>query len=152
MHVGRVVSLAWLCPAALLLVGCGAPLRVQPTSTTAPREGVFMEKGAVVLAGSALEDVRGSLLDNLRGKIPSFRMRRGAGDCPSISLRGYAGGQSLVQPDVYVDGTHATDTCILTTLRSEDVQRVEVYPMGFTTRPGYGMHAAGLILVFMASR
>jgi len=152
MHVGRAVSLACLCPAVLLVLACGGPRRGQSASTPTPREGVFKEKGAVVLTGSALEDVRGSLLDNLRGEIPSFRLRRGGGDCPSISLRGYAGGQSLIQPDVYVDGTHATDTCILTTLRSEDVQRVEVYPMGFTTRPGYGMHAAGLILVFMASR
>jgi hypothetical protein len=57
----------------------------------------------------------------------------------------------LTNPHVYVDGTRTTDTCILETLRAEDVERIEVYPQGFTTRPGYGTHANGLILVFMRS-
>jgi len=30
-----------------------------------------------------------------------------------------------------------------------DVESVEIYPMGFTTRPGYASHAHGLILVFL---
>ena len=57
--------------------------------------------------------------------------------------------QGTVNPHVYVDGTRATDTCVLTSLRSHDVERVEVYPQGVTRRPGYGTHAHGLILVFM---
>jgi len=44
---------------------------------------------------------------------------------------------------------HATDTCILESLRAQDVESVEIYPMGFTTRPGYASHAHGLILVFL---
>jgi hypothetical protein len=54
-----------------------------------------------------------------------------------------------VNPQVYVDGTRATDTCILQSLRSDDVDSVEVYPMGVTKRPGYATHAHGLILVFL---
>jgi len=48
-----------------------------------------------------------------------------------------------------VDGARATDTCVLESLRATDIGRVEVYPQGFTSRPGYRTHAEGLILVFM---
>jgi hypothetical protein len=87
----------------------------------------------------------------MSGKVPNFRVQRRAGRCPEISLRTNVSFQSDVNPHVYVDGTRSTDTCILETLRTDDVQRVEVYPQGFTTRPGYGTHAYGLILVFMRS-
>ena len=52
-------------------------------------------------------------------------------------------------PIVYVDGARAIDTCILESLRTQDVESVELYPMGFTSRPGYASHAHGLILVFL---
>ncbi len=48
-----------------------------------------------------------------------------------------------------MDGTRALDTCILGMLRAGDVRRVEIYPMGVTTRPGYSPHSHGLILVFL---
>jgi hypothetical protein len=111
---------------------------------------VHRERGALILEGAALRDGRGSLLDALRGKVPSFRLHRTSGRCPDISLRGT--GATLGHrgnPSVYVDGAHATDTCILQALRADDTERVEVYPMGFTTRPGYGTESSGLILVFM---
>ena len=68
-----------------------------------------------------------------------------------MTLRSAVTFQGVVNPHVYVDGTRATDTCVLESLRTVDVERVEVYPQGFTTRPGYGTHAHGLILVFMRS-
>jgi TonB-dependent receptor-like protein len=110
-----------------------------------------MEKGAIILAGQALKDGAGTVLAAMSGKVPNFRVRRHTGQCPEITLRNQVSFQALSNPHVYVDGTRATDTCILESLRTEDVERIEVYPQGFTTRPGYGTHAHGLILVFMRS-
>jgi hypothetical protein len=87
----------------------------------------------------------------MSGKVPNFRVRRSTGECPEISLRNHVSSPTPVNPPVYVDGTRTTDTCILESLRTADVERVEVYPQGFTTRPGYRTHAYGLILVFMRS-
>jgi hypothetical protein len=127
----------------------GALHKTEGPTPTSPSHGVSVEKGAVILTGSALTDGQGSLLDTMRGKIPGFRLHRGPDICPEISLRGAVSFAGLVNPDVYVDGARATDTCILESLRAADIERVEVYPMGFTTRPGYRAHGQGLILVFM---
>jgi hypothetical protein len=115
-------------------------------------EGISREKGAVVLTGTALLDGPGSVLAAMAGKVPNLRVRHPAQQqCPEITLRGQTSIQGISNPHVYVDGTRTTDTCILETLRTNDVERVEVYPQGFTTRPGYATHAPGLILVFMRS-
>jgi hypothetical protein len=98
-----------------------------------------------------LEDGPGDLLGTLVGKIPNFRLLRSSGECPIIRLRGTASIQGASNPHVYVDGTRTAGTCVLRSLRSRDVSRVEVYSLGFTMRPGYGTHAHGLILVFMRS-
>jgi hypothetical protein len=113
--------------------------------------GARLEGGAFVITGAALEDGPGSLLATLTGKVPNFRLQRNSGRCPIITLRNAVSFVDVVNPHVYVDGTRATDTCVLTQLRAHDVARVEVYPQGFTRRPGYGRHAHGLILVFMKS-
>jgi len=113
--------------------------------------GVTQEKGAIVLTGSALTDGAGFVLAALTGKVPTTRVRTYTGECPQITLRNHVSFEGIVNPHVYVDGTRATDTCILETIRTSDVERVEVYPQGFTTRPGYGTHAHGLILVFLRS-
>lgn len=115
-----------------------------------PREVTF-DRGGVVLMGPALLDGPGSLLATITGKVPNFRVQRHEGQCPEISLRNHVTFRSFVNPHVYVDGTRSTDTCILESLQGGDVDRVEVYPQGFTHRPGYGTHAHGLILVFMRS-
>jgi hypothetical protein len=113
--------------------------------------GVSIERGAFVLTGMALEDGPGSVVAALTGKVPNFRLQRISGQCPIITLRNAVSFRSVVNPHVYVDGTRAVDTCVLESLRTVDVERVEVYPQGYTTRPGYGTHAHGLILVFMRS-
>lgn len=113
--------------------------------------GARLEQGAFVLTGAALEDGPGSLLATLTGKVPNFRLQRNSGRCPIITLRNAVSFSEIVNPHVYVDGTRATDTCVLTSLRTYDVARVEVYPQGVTRRPGYGVHTQGLILVFMKS-
>lgn len=152
MHVFRPAVLLSACALAVLVDGC-SPLGERGGLASGGRRGVYRERGALVLGGPTLQGGRGSLLDALRGRIPSFRLSRAAGRCPRISLRGTGATVGrLGNPSVYVDGTHATDTCILEALRANDTQRVEVYPMGFTTRPGYGTESNGLILVFMRSR
>jgi hypothetical protein len=129
----------------VLFAGCAS----RRQQTGAEREGVFFEKGAVILTGSALTDGSGPLLAAMSGKVPNFRVQRRGDRCPEITLRNNVSYTLSVNPDVYIDGTRATDTCILDTIRADDVDRVEVYPQGFTTRPGYGTQATGLILVFM---
>jgi hypothetical protein len=56
---------------------------------------------------------------------------------------------SVVNPQVYVDGTRTVDTCILESLTTDNIESIEIYPMGVTMRPGYSTHAHGLILIFM---
>lgn len=115
------------------------------------RSGVLSQGGHIVLEGAALEDGPGSLLGTLMGKVPGMRVRQRSGQCPQIALRSDVSYQSVHNPYVYVDGARATNTCVLEELRKEDVERVEVYPQGFTQRPGYGTHSGGLILVFLRS-
>jgi hypothetical protein len=130
--------------AGLLVLTSCAPLGIGERG-----RGVTMENGGIVITGDDLNDGRGDLLNAMMGKVPNFRVRQLKEACPQITLRNAVSYQSVVNPLVYVDGTRSVDTCILETLRTVDVTRVEVYPAGFTTRPGYGMHAHGLILVFM---
>jgi hypothetical protein len=132
----------------LLLGACGS---ARATSEDEPQNGVRIENGAIILGQTDLADGRGNILNAMQGKVPNFRIRRVGGECPQITLRSAVSFQGIVNPHVYLDGTRATDTCILESLRTEDIQRVEVYPMGVTTRPGYGRHAHGLILLFTQS-
>lgn len=140
----RPMALATL-GTALLLTACGAIERGDRTSTS----GVVSDKGGLVLSGQSLADGKGDLLAAMQGKVPNFRVRRAKEKCPQITLRNAVSFQSVVNPHVYVDGARSTDTCILESLQTIDVVRVEVYPTGVTYRPGYGRHAHGLILVFM---
>ncbi len=87
----------------------------------------------------------------MAGKVPSLKVQRYRGQCPRVILRSDATFRSLVAPHVYVDGTRSTDTCILETLRTSDLDRVEVYPTGVSGRPGYPAHPHGLILLFLRS-
>jgi len=147
MRSPRVASLI-LLGALVPLTGCG---RMRGGDQGESSNGVSFEKGAVILTGRALTESSGSVLAAMTGKVPNLRVGRHTGQCPEITLRSAVSAQGEVNPHVYVDGTRATDTCILESLRTDDVERVEVYPQGFTTRPGYGTHAHGLILVFMRS-
>jgi hypothetical protein len=147
MNARRVAAGAFL--SALTVLAACAPARKGASARN--EGGVSFERGATVLEGIALQDGPGSLLAAMAGKVPSFRVERKSGQCPSISLRSQISFQGVVMPHVYVDGTRALDTCILDSLQTADVERVEVYPLGFTTRPGYGTHSHGLILVFLRS-
>jgi hypothetical protein len=134
--------------AGLVVVTACAPLRRAEKEDTSD---VPIDRGAFVLTGSALKDGPGTLLGAMSGKVPSFRVKRNGDRCPDITLRSQVSFQQLSNPHIYVDGTRATDTCILETLYAVNVERVEVYPQGHTMRPGYSPHGPGLILVFMRS-
>lgn len=128
----------------LALMGCGGV-----RAGAEDEHEVRGQPGSTVLTGQALLDGSGSILEALRGKVPGLRIRDDVGPCPRVTLRNEATYQTLVNMLVYVDGARASDTCILESLRSRDTERVEVYPTGVTPRPGYDMHAHGLILVFL---
>ena len=128
--------------------GC-ASLRSEEGRTTRTGGGIENVGGATVISGAALGDFSGSVLDALQGRVPGMKILPHLDQCPQISLRSHVSFQSVVNPQVYVDGTRTVDTCILNSLRTQDVESVEVYPMGVTKRPGYATHAHGLILVFM---
>ena len=113
--------------------------------------GIDVRDGGFILTGTALTDGRGSVLSTLEGKVPNLKVRRTGAGCPEVNIRQQVAFQQAIKPHVYVDGTLSSDTCILESLRSHDVESIEVYPQGFTKRPGYATHAHGLILIFMRS-
>jgi hypothetical protein len=88
-----------------------------------------------------------SLLDVLRQRLPNMQVQRTA-DCPAVYLRGRSTITSPSYPGIYVDGAEAVNTCILQSLSTPDLARVEVYPFGVTQRPGYRANPYGLILIF----
>ncbi len=136
---------------AILMTACGALRGGEAGNDDTETAGISQEKGATILMGAALKDGPGTVLAAMTGKVPNMRVRKVDDQCPTISLRNHVSFVGIVNPHVYVDGTRSNDTCILEALRTSDVDRVEVYPLGFTTRPGYGTHGQGLILVFMRS-
>jgi hypothetical protein len=109
--------------------------------------GVTTEGGAVILTGAALDEAPGDLLSAMIGKVPSLRVTRGAG-CPQVTLRSTVTEFNVMDPQIYVNGTPAVDTCILESLRAADVARVEVFASGVANRAGYLNDPNGLILVF----
>lgn len=103
---------------------------------------------AVVISFEQLQGGGANLLRLVRHRVASMQVRETTG-CPEVTMRGAKSIHGLAAPTVYVDGQRAANTCILEMLHTGDVDRVEVYPMGVTNRPGYLANGAGLILVFM---
>jgi len=132
---------------ALLLSGCAA--LTNPMRSTRTEGGIRNENGATIISGRALDDQRGSLLDTMEGRVPGMQIQRHPDRCPEVALRSHVPYNSPINPLVYVDGTRTGDTCILNQLSTDNVDSIEIYPMGVTLRPGYQTHAHGLILVFL---
>jgi hypothetical protein len=103
---------------------------------------------AIVLASNDLAS-GGSLLDSLHGRVRNMRVERRPGRCPDIRMRGDRTIILATYPLIYVDGNPFSETCILEQIRVNQVERVEIYPSGFTSRPGYKTSPYGLILVFL---
>lgn len=137
-------------PLFVLILGGCATLQ-NPGRTTRSEGGIRKEGGATIISGAALDVSGGSIIDALRWQIPGMRVHGVVEGCPQISLRSHVLFKSHVNPLVYVDGTRSIGTCLLGSLRSQDVEAVEIYPMGVAKRPGYATHSQGLILVFMRS-
>lgn len=132
--------------ALALLTACGG------WHTGGRTDDIRSDGGATILMGEELQRTSGSLLRAMVGKVPNMKVNfTGLARCPAIAMRRVEDIHGVNFPDVYVDGTRANNTCILESLQAQDAERVEVYPMGFTKRPGYGTSTHGLILVFLRS-
>lgn len=143
LEIGR------LWPVGLLvLTACGG-LGAGPAQPGTEGIGVESVDGATVVTAGELVRTNGSVLQAIQGKIPNMKVDASPQRCPAITLRASKRFTGVNYPDVYVDGIRAQNTCILETLGAQDVNRVEIYSQGFTTRPGYGTSGHGLILLFM---
>lgn len=133
---------------ALGLAACGGTWGATPVQEL-QGNGVAAAEGATVVTAEELHRSTGSVLRALMGKVPNMKVSFiGLERCPAITLRHYEDIHGNNFPLVYLDGTRANNTCILESVQAYDLERVEVYPMGFTRRPGYGTHTQGLILLF----
>ena len=131
----------------LLLSGCAA--LKNPSRSSRTEGGIRNENGATIISGRALDEQRGSLLDTMEGRVPGMQIQRHPDRCPEVALRSHIPFNSPINPQVYVEGTRTSDTCILNQLTTDNVESIEIYPMGVTLRPGYATHAHGLILIFL---
>jgi hypothetical protein len=147
MSTARRFLVPLLASAAVaMLAGCYDP-RVSNTKREPTPRGRGIS--AYVFEEEQLQpSADGTLLSALAARMSAMNVLRG-GECPLITLRGRTTVARPTNPGVYVDGTRATNTCVLETLNVSDVHRVEVYPMGIAQRGAYEAQAGGLILVFM---
>lgn len=107
---------------------------------------------STVLNSEQLQNESGSLIDVMDRRIFNMRVDKRF-QCPAITLRGNTNTvPGVTEPEVFVDGIRSLDTCILSLMSASDVSLVEIYPSGFTDRPGYSASAHGLILVFTRKR
>ncbi len=108
--------------------------------------------GGVILTGQALAaDPTRTVLDAIRRAMPQLQVSDWSprSRCPVVQLRGKDSLAGSSDPDIYVDGTRTVDTCPLVTLQAMEARRIEVYPLGVTSRPGYPSSGHGLILIFL---
>jgi hypothetical protein len=124
-----------------------------PFATQSAAPGGVLDDARLASVVLTAPDIEGftTVLAALTPRVPSMRVARDT-HCPAISLRN---GRTLDEnsaPLVYVDGTRTVGTCILEELYPRDVERIEVYPLGGTMRPGYARSSNGQILIFMKQR
>ncbi len=133
---------------AVALLGCSPRRGRAPAPSSEDGVGVVKNGSSIVLTSAVLHLENNSLLDVLHRRLPNLEIDP-TEDCPEVFLRGRSSIMNASNAAIYVDGQLAANTCILETLYAFDLERVEVYPMGVTTRPGYLSDADGLILVFL---
>ncbi|HEV2146458.1 MAG TPA: Plug domain-containing protein [Longimicrobiaceae bacterium] len=146
-HNSRLVGAALGCALLTACAGAAGPASHSGQSF-APERSAARRISATVIDGEHIWRRGGNLLTALRSRVAGLQIRR-TGGCPSISLRGKRTLVGPSNPQVYVNGARAVDTCILEMTAAEDVDRIEVYPMGVTGRPGVQNHPYGIILVFL---
>ena len=142
-----------LAAAALVVLSACLPPPDEPYLTPVrrpdPARAHSGQGSGTIVEGKVLRQRGGDLLNALSGRTSNMRVVRRSGTCPLITLRGDRTISGDTNPIVFVDGTEMTDTCILLQINTSDVASVELYPGGFTPRPGYPASATGLILVFL---
>ena len=136
---------------AALLSNCSTSRPFDRSTEPGGRPQPSTTAGAVILTGQALTADPGlTVLDAIRHVMPQLRVSDWSRNhCPSVQLRGKDSVTGSSDPDVYVDGTRTGDTCPLVTLQAAETRRIEVYPLGVTSRPGYPSSGHGLILIFV---
>jgi len=140
--MSRSIRSAIILLSVVALAGCAA--RAKSGNDEDRKVGA----DATVIGEEALRTAGSNVLNILPTYVAGLRVTHTDG-CPEILMRGTRSLMNSNDPVVYVDGTRAGNTCVLETLVPTEVQRIEVYPMGVTTRPGYRNNPNGLILVFM---
>ena len=138
--------------ALLLVLGCATARPFDRTTEPGGRPLSPTTAGAVIISGDALSaDPGRTVLDAVRKAMPQLHVSSWSqySRCPNVELRGKDSVEGSSNPDVYVDGTRTVDTCPLVTLRAAEAGRVEVYPLGVTSRAGYPSSGHGLILIFL---
>jgi len=138
---------------ALLVAGCATSRPFDRSTEPGAPQTTIGTSGSVVITGQALSADPGiTVLDAIRRVMPQAMITgwTATDNCPHVELRGHDSVSGSSDPDVYVDGTHARDTCPLVTLQAAQTGRIEVYPGGVTSRPGYPTGPHGLILIFVA--
>jgi TonB-dependent receptor-like protein len=134
-----------------LVLGCATTRPFDRSTEPGGRPAPSSTTGSVVITGDALSaDPGRTVLDAIRRAMPQLRVSDWSRNhCPLVQLRGKDSVTGSSEPDVYVDGTRTADTCPLVTLQATETRRIEVYPQGVTSRPGYPSSGHGLILIFV---
>jgi len=147
-------SLSFLTPVAVAMhvLGCATTQPFDRSTEPGGKPLPPASAGAVIITGQALSaDPGRTVLDALRRAMPQLQISGWSQytRCPFVELRGKDSVAGSSNPDVYVDGTRTVDTCPLVTLQAMEARRIEVYPLGVTSRAGYPSSGHGLILVFL---
>lgn len=129
------------------LSACGMLRRGTPAPTP-EGPGLVKRGNMMVLTGAILHQNSQTLINVLAQHLPGIRIDA-APSCPEVYLRGRSSIANSSDATIYVDGQEAANSCILESLYAFDLDRVEVYPMGVTSRPGYRSDPDGLILIFL---
>ncbi|PYO92262.1 MAG: hypothetical protein DMD62_13705 [Gemmatimonadetes bacterium] len=151
--MSRFASLAGIAAVAVLAQGCKTSRPYNRTNDPGGKPLSPSSTGSVILTGRALSSDPGrTVLDAIRYAMPQLRVTGWTQytRCPLLELRGKDSMQGNNDPDVYVDGTRTSDTCPLVTIQAVQTERIEVYPLGVTSRPGYQSSGHGLILIFLS--
>ena len=146
-------SLPHVVALSALALGCKTGKSFDRTTEPGGRPLSRTTTGSLIISGRALSaDPGRTVLDAIRQQMPQLRIAGWTqySRCPLLEMRGKDSLEGTNNPDVYVDGTRTTDTCPLVTIQAISTERIEVYPMGMTSRPGYPSSGHGLILIFLA--
>lgn len=130
---------------AISTTGCGSGPAREVASVQPGNHGAT----GTVLSGRDLHEHGGTLLAFLYTRVSGMVVDFAQQPCPRVQLRGRKSLIGSTDPVVYVDGARTANSCVLEMLSTRDLDRVEIYPMGVSNRPGYEAHPNGLILVFV---